>query len=437
MSRLLIPCILLLSSALSAFAQDTPVAFVAVNAIPMVDDAVHENWTVVVEGDRITAAGPSGEVDVPTNALQIDASGQFLIPGLAEMHGHLPSVDEPRQYVEDLLFLFVAEGVTTVRGLQGSPGQLDLKAEANSGSIVAPSVYLAGPAFSGGSISSPEQAASRVSEQVEEGWDYLKVLPGLTREEYDAMATRANEEGIPFIGHIPSDVGLAHALEMGQQTIDHLDGYIAYLNGEDGPLDEEDLAEVIEMTLETDVWLVPTMALWETIMGVPSVDEVSAYPELGYMPEETRDSWVESHTERRSSADFDQERADVEAENRIRLLGALSDAGARIIMGTDAPQQFSVPGFSLRRELPLMEEAGMTPYEILASGTRNVGEYLSEEDTFGTIEPGSRADLILLNENPLEDVMHVFDRAGVMVQGKWLDADEIDARLQEIEQRNQ
>jgi imidazolonepropionase-like amidohydrolase len=436
MSRLLIPFILLLSSALTAFAQDAPVAFVDVNAIPMVDDAVHENWTVLVEGDRITAAGPSEEVDVPTDALQIDASGQYLIPGLAEMHGHLPSVDEPRQYIEDLLFLFVSEGVTTVRGLQGSPGQLELKDEANSGSIVSPSVYLAGPAFSGGSISSPEQAASRVSEQVAEGWDFLKVLPGLTREEYDAMANRANEEGIPFIGHVPSDVGLAHALEMGQQTIDHLDGYIAYLNGADRTLGDEDMVEVMEMTLESDVWLIPTMALWETILGVPSVDEVSAYSELRYMPKETRDSWVESHTQRRSSGNFDQQRADLEAENRIRLLGALSDAGARIIMGTDAPQQFSVPGFSLRRELPLMVEAGMTPYEILVTGARSVGEYLSDKDTFGTIEPGSRADLILLNENPLEDVMHVFDRAGVMVQGRWLDAEEIDARLQEIEQRN-
>lgn len=436
MSRLLIPFILLLSSALTAFAQDTPVAFVNVNAIPMVDDAVHENWTVLVEGDRITMAGPSEEVDVPTDALQIDAAGQYLIPGLAEMHGHLPSVDEPRQYIEDLLFLFVSEGVTTVRGLQGSPGQLELKDEANSGSIVSPSVYLAGPAFSGGSISSPEQAASRVSEQVAEGWDYLKVLPGLTREEYDAMANRANEEGIPFIGHVPSDVGLAHALEMGQQTIDHLDGYIAYLNGAERRLGDEDMEEVIEMTLESDVWLIPTMALWETILGVPNVDVVSAYPEMRYMPKDTRDNWVDSHTQRRSSGDFDQQRADLEAENRIRLLGALSNAGAKIIMGTDAPQQFSVPGFSLRRELPLMVEAGMTPYEILVTGTRMVGEYLSDKDTFGTIEPGSRADLILLNENPLEDVMHVFDRVGVMVQGRWLDAEEIDARLQEIEQRN-
>jgi imidazolonepropionase-like amidohydrolase len=426
-----------LSSTATAFAQNTPVAFVDVNVIPMVDDAVHESWTVVVEGDRITAAGASAEVEVPEDAQRIDATGQYLIPGLAEMHGHLPSMDEPRQYIEDLLFLFVSEGVTTVRGLQGSPGQLTLKDEANSGSIVSPSVYLAGPAFSGGSISSPEQAASRVSEQVAEGWDYLKVLPGLTRDEYDAMANRANDEGIPFIGHVPSDVGLAHALEMGQQTIDHLDGYIAYLNGADRTLGDEDMEEVIEMTVESGVWLIPTMALWETILGVPSVEEVSAYPELRYMPKATRDDWMESHTQRRSSGDFDQQRANLEAENRIRLLGALSDAEARIIMGTDAPQQFSVPGFSLRRELPLMLESGMTPYDILVTGTRNVGEYLSDKDTFGTIEPGSRADLILLNQNPLEDVMHVFDRAGVMVQGNWLAAEEIDARLQEIEQRNQ
>ncbi len=435
MWRLFILFTLVMSTAV--YAQDTPTAFVNANVISMADDAIHENWTVVVEGNRISDAGPSVDVQVPDGAQEIDAAGRYLMPGLAEMHGHIPSMDESRQYIEDVLFLFVANGITTVRGLQGAPGQLDLKEEANSGAIVSPSLYLAGPAFSGGSISSPEQAAERVSQQVSEGWDFLKVLGGLTQEEYDAMAIQAREEGIPFIGHVPSDVGLEHALEMGQQTIDHLDGYIAYLDGADRPLDEADLQEAVEMTVESGVWLIPTMALWETIMGVPSVDEVSAYPELRYMPSQTREDWVASHTQRRSSGDFDQASADVEAENRIRLLGALNEGGARILMGTDAPQQFSVPGFSLRRELPLMVEAGMSPYEIISTGTRNVGEYLAEHDTFGTIEPGSRADLILLQENPLTDVMNVFERAGVMVQGQWLDAEQIDARLEEIAQRSE
>ncbi len=436
MSRLLIVLTLVLSTAASGLAQDAPTAFVNANVLPMTNETVHENWTVVVRGDRIVSAGPAGEVEIPADARQVDASGKYLIPGLAEMHGHLPSLDEPRQYVHDVLFLFVANGITTVRGLQGAPGQLALKAEVNAGTMAAPSIYLAGPGFSGGSVESPEHASARVAEQAEEGWDFLKVLPGLSREEYDAMAARAHEEGIPMVGHVPSDVGLAHALEKKQQTIDHLDGYIAYLNGADRVLGEADLAPVVETTRESGVWLVPTMALWEIILGVPSVDDVRAYPELQYMPRQTRDNWIASHTRRRSSENFDQDRANLEAANRIRLLGALSKGGARIIMGTDAPQQFSVPGFSLRRELPLMLKAGMSPYEILVTGTRNVGEYLADHDTFGTIEEGSRADLILLDANPLEDVMNVFDRAGVMVQGIWLDSEEIDRRLAEIERRN-
>lgn len=439
MSRILLSFVLALALiwASPAASQDGAVAFVGANVIPMTDDEVRPNWTVVVSGSRITAAGPASEVDVPPSARRIDASGKYLIPGLAEMHGHVPSPNDDPQYLEDIFFMYVANGITTVRGMLGSPGQLEVKARANRGEIVAPSLYLAGPPFSGGSVSSPEDAAARVSQQAAEGWDYLKVLPGLTREEYDAMAERSAAEGIPMIGHVPSDVGLEHALEKGQQTIDHIDGYIDFVNGGSSPLERELLQRAVDATVDAGVWLVPTMALWETILGVPTVEEVSAYPELRYMPPDIRQNWLNALSQRRSANGFDQGRAEIEAENRIRILAALNDAGARILMGTDSPQQYSVPGFSLKRELPLMAAAGMTPYEILASGTSEVGEYFADKDSFGTIEPGRRADLILLHSNPLENAMNVFDRAGVMVQGRWLDADTIEQGLDAIASGNQ
>ena len=101
-------------------------------------------------------------------------------------------------------------------------------------------------------------------------------------------------------------------------------------------------------------------------------------------------------------------------------------------MGTDAPQLFSVPGFSLHRELERMVEAGMTPYEIIASGTRNVGAYFANEDTFGTLAEGQRADMILVNANPLDDVKHIQQRSGVMVRGRWLSEEAIQERLAEM-----
>ena len=405
-------------------------AFEHVHALTMADDGVREDWTVVVEGDRIVAVGPADEVNVPESAQRIDGTGKYLIPGLAEMHGHIPSSsDAPRAYIESVLFLYVANGITTVRGLQGGSGQLALREATASGEVLGPSLYLAGPAFSGSSIDSPEQADRRVREQATEGWDYLKVLWGLTVEEYDAMAQASKEEGIPMVGHVPSEVGLVHAIEMGQQTIDHLDGYIEYLRGGTDMVDPERLEHAIALTKEHGVWVIPTMALWETILGVPSASDMDSYEELVYVPPDMVAGWARAQANARGNASFSQERVDGIAADRIELLRALNESGARILMGTDAPQRYSVPGFSLRREIPFMVAAGMTPMEILVSGTRSVGEYLRDEDTFGTITEGSRADLVLLNANPLEDVMHVFDQAGVMVRGRWVPKSEIEERL--------
>jgi imidazolonepropionase-like amidohydrolase len=195
---------------------------------------------------------------------------------------------------------------------------------------------------------------------------------------------------------------------------------------------DEALTDVVERTVEAGSWVVPTMALWEVLWGVAQLAEVRAYPELQYMPRDMVDQWVGRHQNRLADPELDLEVSRRVIDNRMRLLGAMNDGGVRILMGTDAPQQFSVPGFSLHRELERMAVAGMTPYEILRSGTVNVGEYFSEQDAFGTVSPGQRADLILVTGNPLEDVDVVASPAGVMVRGRWLPRDEIDRRLDEI-----
>jgi imidazolonepropionase-like amidohydrolase len=409
-----------------------PVALTHVTLVPMDEEGALEDHTVVVEGERIVAVGPAGQVEIPEGATVVDGTGRWLIPGLAEMHGHTPPPGAPREHVENVLFLYVANGITTVRGVLGAPGQLELKGEANSGAIVAPTLYLAGPSFSGNSVSSPGQAAAMVREEAEAGWDLLKIHPGLTRLEYDSIAVAAKAAGIRFVGHVPEEVGLAHALGMGQETIEHLDGYIEYLDGAEGPVDPARLAEAVERTRAAGAAVVPTMALWETLYGIPPVETLTAYPELRYMPPDMVEAWTENYRERLADPELDPVESRTIIENRTRILAALHEGGVTILMGTDSPQLFSVPGFSLHRELTRMAAAGMSPYEILVSGTRNVGAYFANEDEFGTITPGQRADLVLLSADPLQDVASLSRIEGVMVRGRWHPKAAIDERLAAI-----
>jgi imidazolonepropionase-like amidohydrolase len=412
---------------------DGTTVFRNVNVVPMDEERVLENRTVVVRNGRIAEIADAGTVRVGTGAVVVDGAGKYLMPGLAEMHGHMPG----GELEEIVMFLYVANGITTVRGMLGQDSHLELRRKAQAGEIVAPNLYMAGPSFSGGTVASPEQAVEKVRTQKQQGWDLLKIHPGLTLAEYDAMATTAHQVGIRFGGHVPAEVGLEHAIEMGQETFDHLDGFIEHLDGFDKPIDEGALGAIVAKVRDAGAWVVPTMVLWDVgIMGRGDADEMIAYPEMRYWPKQGGGNSVQGWAQRqRSAAANASATVELWAENRSRVLKALSDGGAGILMGTDSPQIFSVPGFSLHREMQAMAEAGMSNFQILASGTRAVGEYFQRHDAFGTVAVGRRADLILLNANPLADLANVADRAGVMVRGAWIGEDEIQSRLAEIEGR--
>ncbi len=420
----------------SVFAQTTTV-FVNANVIPMDSERVLPGMDVVVTGDRIESMQPTGLRAYPADVTRIDATGKYLVPGLAEMHGHVPPTQGgtlPARYVEDVLFLYLAGGITTVRGMLGYPNQLDLKHRINRGELLGPNLYLAGPSFSGNTVNSPEEATARVKQQVAEGWDLLKVHPGLTLDEYTAMANTAKELGIPFAGHIPEEVGLENAIKLGQQTIDHLDGYMSYASGMNAPVNEAKLNEGIALSKEYDIWVIPTQALWETLIGAANQDELKAFDEVKYMPKAVVNGWNNYLNNISNSFLHSGQFARLHASNRDKLLKGLQDAGVKVLMGTDAPQVYSVPGFSIHRELKSMSKAGLSNFEILQSGTFNVGSYFKSQDLFGVVAPGLRADLLLLSGNPLEDLENLKSLDGVMVKGRWIPKSEIDQRLKEIEE---
>jgi imidazolonepropionase-like amidohydrolase len=369
---------------------------------------------------------------VPDGAIRIEGNGKYLMPGLAEMHGHVPGPKTPREQIDNVLFLYVANGVTTVRGMQGSPGQLELRESAKRGEIVAPNLYLAGPAFSGNSVKTPEAAAAMVRQQKTEGWDLLKVLGGLSRDVYDAMAKTGKETGIPFAGHVPADVGVVHALEMGQETIDHLDGYAQHLDGLTKPVDDKALADLVARTRAAGAWMVPTLVVWETLQGPVTLESRTQLPELKYLPAQQIEAWTKGLQNRLSNPQYNREQAAIHIENRMKILRALHAAGVPILLGSDAPQQFNVPGFSIHREMARMADAGMSTYDIVKSGTANVGTYLKSKDDFGAIAVGKRADLILVDANPLERIANMEKQSGVMLRGRWMPRSEIDKRLAQI-----
>ena len=421
---------LLVTAFLSVTAMADTTVIKNTNVLTMVDDEIIENADVVIEDDRIIAVIPQGSssalnIDTPPPRT-IDGSGKFLVPGLTEMHGHLPFTSWSQQEQERILFLYLAGGITTVRGMLGDPIQFTLRDQVAAGEIAGPMLYLAAPSLNGNTVASPAQGRELIRRHAKAGWDLQKIHPGLTRAEYEAIASEAKKFDYPIGGHVPADVGLELALELGQISIDHMDGYLEMFNGGVREMTDEDFAALADITKKSGTWVVPTQELFNLLIGGGDLDALTDRPENRYI---TQDQ-LRNYQRRTQQANVTANRLAV--ENRQRLLKALADAGANIALGSDAPQLFSVPGFSIWREIEVMKKAGLTNKQILNIGTQAPGKYFANKDTFGTIIVGSRADLLLLNANPYDAIEALFDQAGVMAAGRWYSRADIDSRLAQI-----
>lgn len=432
------------AAAASAHAQNVTV-FEDVNVVPMDREIVLEGQSVVVRDGRIELIDDTDAVAPPQGARVIAGAGRYLLPGLAEMHAHVPASQED---IEDVLFLYVANGVTTARGMLGVPDHLELRERLARHDVLGPRLFTSGPSLNGESVDGPATARRIVREQAEAGYDFIKLHPGLTREEFDAAAAAADEARIDLAGHVSVDVGLERALEAEQATIDHLDGYVEYLAGaapgEGGffglgvaaQADLSRLPDAVRATVEAGVYNVPTQTLllhWAA--PEPTVDELLARDELAYVSPATRSQWARSKRQLTEGAGYDAAAAARLIEIRREIVKALHDAGAGLLLGSDAPQVFNVPGFSIHHELEEIAAAGLTPYEALYTGTVAPAEFFAAGDEFGRIAPGVAADLILVNGNPLEQLEALRRPEGVMVRGLWLDRAQLDAGLDAIAAR--
>lgn len=433
-------------------------AFVNVTVIPMDRAGVLADQTVFVSDGRIQAIGATLRMGSRAGYTVIDGRGKFLIPGLAEMHAHIPGANAPEQLVRDIMFLYVANGVTTIRGMLGAPNQLALRDQVKRGGITGPTIFVGAPSLNGQSAPTAEAATRLVRVHKAAGYDFLKLHPGLTRPVYDAIGEAAREAGITFAGHVSAGVGLEHTLEAKQSTIDHLDGYLEASLPEPlrsrmmaGPVPFGEWVPAVDparvrywagRTRDAGTWNVPTAFLWESFYSAESPEEAAQRREMRYASPRQVNQWMQQKrnmTQSQQAQGVRAEDIDRFLELRRLALRALGDSGALLLMGTDSPQMFNVPGFALHREVVVMQEVGLTPFQILASGTRNVALYaerdLKLDGRFGSIVPGNRADLVLLDADPLLNVRNLARRSGVMAGGRWFPAAELDRGLEEMARR--
>jgi imidazolonepropionase-like amidohydrolase len=463
-NKYLLP-LLLLAAFASTNAQPSPprvTVFENVNVIPMDRERVLKNRTVVVRDGLIAEVGDARKVKAPAGAVRVDGRGKYLMPGLVDMHTHLFSDDDfPDELAGDELTLMLANGVTTVRLMIGTPEHLSLRGKIARGELLAPTLYVASPQLTGNAryaesngrhVATPEDARRAVRDFKAAGYDFIKITNFITRPVYDAATETAKEVGIRIVGHVDTQVGVARALEAGQQ-IEHLDAYLESVLKDDSPIktsvsdiglfkkenwvsldhiDERKIKEIARATARAGVYSTPTLTFFKITYGTGATDEeIRARPDYRFAPPHKRERWERVSKRLRQDPPSEARRREY-VRVRNLLVKEIHAAGGKIMAGSDTPEWYLLYGWTLHRELRSLVEAGLSPYAALEAATRNPAEYLKATDHIGTVARGKRADLVLLEANPLDSIANTERRAGVMSRGRWLPEAELRTMLDAV-----
>ena len=399
----------------------TQLAIAGVNVLPMDRDTVLLNQTVLIKDGVISALAPSSTFKIPPGVKTIDGRGKYLLPGLADMHVHLSTADE--------FPMFVGNGVLTVRDLNGSPETLEWKRAVAEGRMEGPRLYVSGPMIAGPSIpwrnkivaNSADEARAAVLAQKAAGYDQIKLYDGISSEVFASAIETAKQNGMISTGHIPESVGFDGVLASGMTGLEHLDKTLFATMGHN--LDSLKIPSIVSRIAESKMWVTPTLESMVQLSKVSSgkYDSLMNRPEALASPPPVRAFWT-SVTSRMKGDRSEQSSARCGSFCLIqfRLAGELSKAGVPILAGTDFPNAVLVPGFSLHDELAALEYAGLTRYKVLEAATSAPARFLREEDQWGKVAVGQKANLLLVNANPLRGLETLRKPAGVVLGGKWI-----------------
>lgn len=439
------------------------VAFINVNVIPMDRERVLRNQTVLVRNGHIAVIGDAKRIKLPSDAQRIDGEGKYLIPGLMDMHVHLFTDDEfPDALADDEFKIMIAYGVTTIRLMTGTPEQLVLRSKSAKEEILAPTIYAASPQLTGRKstnayvVTTEAEARAAVSKSKQDGYDFIKVTTYLKPEVYEAIVDEARKQNIRVVGHADSrSVGLMRALKAKQQ-IEHLDSYLEALLPETAPikgsvsdiylynpknwesidyLDESKIPELARLTVEANPFVTPTLHLFKFTVGKGRTEEsFKAQPDIRFYPQKIIDMWM-GVSKRYLSTAAPIEKREKYIAIRNKIVKAINDAGGRVLAGSDTPEWLMLYGYTLHLEMIDLRDAGLSNYAALEAATRNPALFFGTIDKSGTIEKGKRADLVLLEANPLDDITNTQRRTGVMLKGRYYSQAVLNQWLDEIAPR--
>lgn len=412
-----------------------------VNIIPMTkDNKVIENATIVIKDKIIQSINGS----IPANAKTINGKGKWLIPGLIDMHVHNlvdgPYISYPTKGpamhfdTQNFMTLYVANGVTTVFELSARAEHIGQRNEIIRGNVIGPRIALA--ALIDGdnanmTATTPSDGRQTVRLAKGEGYEFVKVYSQLEKETFKAIVDEAEKQNMKVVGHIPNAFEghteeafvphfdlVAHAEEFSKQTDEFTD---------------KEAEKFAKMSKKNGTWLIPNLSnLVYIAKQARSLDSVRNLESFKYVHPLMQSKWIVSNQYNKGTSAKRIAYFDKLVEFHVKIVKAFKKEGVPMVAGTDAGTSGIVWGFSLHNELELLADAGLTNEEALASATRLGAEWLGIDDKIGTIETGKFADLILLDQNPLDNISNTQEISGVFVNGKWVDRNKIDAMLSRV-----